>query len=189
MERIRLARADDAAALAAIYAPSVERAPTSFELVAPDAAQMAGRVADVLARWPWLVAERDGVVTGYAYASPFAERIAYQWSVTVTVYVDASQQRRGVGRRLYGVLFDLLRRQGACNAFAGITLPNDASVGLHRALGFEPCALYPRVGFKLGRWHDVGWYGLALLPSGASEPEPPLPLPALLSSGRLADLL
>lgn len=160
--RLRPAESRDAPALAEIYAPSVLQRPTSFELRAPDAAEMAARLAQVTALWPWLVAEGGGEVLGYCYASPFAEREAYRWSVTVSAYVREGWHRQGIGRRLYGLLFDLLRRQGAVNAFAGITLPNEASVGLHRALGFEPVAVYPRVGFKLGRWHDVGWFGLAL---------------------------
>lgn len=187
---IRLATPADGAALAAIYAPHVEQRATSFELAAPDAAQMAQRIAAVLARWPWLVYERDGQVLGYCYASAFAERAAYQWSVTVTAYVDAAHLRCGVGRSLYTVLFELLRRQGLFNAFAGITLPNEASVGMHSALGFEHVGLYPRVGFKLGRWHDVAWLGLHLQPQ-QDDQEPPAPrlLPALLASGELAGLL
>jgi phosphinothricin acetyltransferase len=166
---LRPAEARDASALAEIYAPSVLQRPTSFELIAPDAAEMALRLARVTAQWPWLVAEADGGVQGYCYASAFAEREAYRWSVTVTAYVRDGLHRHGIGRRLYGELFERLRRQGVVMAFAGITLPNDASVGLHRAMGFEPVGLYPRVGFKLGRWHDVGWYGLTLRPLGPDE--------------------
>lgn len=159
---IRTAEPRDAAVLAEIYAPSVCERPTSFELEAPDAAEMAARLARVTAQWPWLVAEQGGAVLGYCYASTFAERAAYRWSVTVSVYVRDAQQRRGIGRMLYTRLFEVLRRQGAVRAFAGITLPNEASVGLHRSLGFEPVGVYPQAGFKLGRWWDVAWYGLAL---------------------------
>ena len=185
---IRLAHEGDAAAIAAIYAPNVERKPASFELVAPDAAQMAARIRSVLERWPWLVLEEGGAVLGYCYAGAYAERAAYQWSATVSVYARDGQHRRGIGRRLYGVLFDVLRRQGVCNAFAGITLPNDASVGLHRAMGFEPVGIYRRVGFKFGAWHDVGWFGCRLDES-AGEPRAPLALPVLLAAGELRDLL
>lgn len=159
---LRPAEARDAASLAAIYAPSVLERATSFELRAPDAAEMALRLASVTASWPWLVAEDDAAVQGYCYASAFADREAYRWSVSVSAYVREGWHRRGIGRSMYTALFELLRRQGAVNAFAGITLPNDASVGLHRSLGFEPVGVYPRAGFKLGRWHDVGWFGLAL---------------------------
>lgn len=177
---IRPAEARDAAALAAIYAPSVLQRPTSFELQAPDAAVMASRLAQVCATWPWLVAEQGGDVLGYCYAGAYAERAAYRWSVTVTVYVHDAVQRRGVGRALYTRLFEILRRQGAVMAFAGITLPNEASVGLHRALGFEPVGLYPNAGFKLGRWWDVAWYGLALRRLAPDEdPGDLLPWPQL----------
>ncbi|QTN24317.1 N-acetyltransferase [Rhizobacter sp. AJA081-3] len=177
---IRPAEVRDAAALAEIYAPSVLHRPTSFELRAPDAAEMAARLARVTAMWPWLVAEEGGEVLGYCYAGAFAEREAYRWSVTVSAYVRDGRHRRGIGRQLYAVLFELLRRQGAVSAFAGITLPNEASVGLHRAMGFEPVGLYPQVGFKLGGWHDVAWYGLALrAPSAGVPPEELVPWPAL----------
>jgi phosphinothricin acetyltransferase len=186
---IRLARQADAGRIAAIYAPSVDERATSFETVAPDAAQVAERIDKVLARWPWLVWDEGDGVQGYAYAGAFADRACYQWSVTVSVYVDDRVQRRGVGRALYVRLFELLRRQGCVNAYAGITLPNDASIGLHRALGFADVGIYRRVGFKFGRWHDVAWLGLALAaPHDGVEPSPPCPLPDLLAQGALADL-
>lgn len=185
---IRLATPDDAAAIAAIYAPSVERRTTSFELVAPDAAQMAGRIATVLERWPWLVLEEGGVLLGYCYASAYAERAAYQWSATVSAYVRDDAHRRGVGRGLYTRLFEILRRQGFCNALAGITLPNEASVGLHVALGFEPVGVYRRVGFKFGAWHDVAWFGRRLQEVDG-EPSAPRVLPELLAAAELGDLL
>lgn len=167
---IRPAEPRDAAALAEIYAPSVRERPTSFELDAPDTAEMAQRLARVSAMWPWLAAESGGELLGYCYASAFAERAAYRWSVTTTVYVRDAAQRRGLGRALYQRLFEILRRQGAVMAFAGITLPNEASVGLHRALGFAPVGVYPRAGFKLGRWWDVAWFGLALRELRDDEP-------------------
>jgi L-amino acid N-acyltransferase YncA len=160
---IRPADETDAAALAEIYAPSVLERPTSFELRAPDAAEMAARLARVTAMWPWLVAEEGGEVLGYCYAGAFAEREAYRWSVTVSAYVRDGSHRRGIGRQLYAALFGLLRRQGVVSAFAGITLPNEASVGLHRAMGFTPVGTFPNAGFKLGQWWDVAWYALTLL--------------------------
>lgn len=177
---VRPAEPRDAAALAEIYAPSVLQRPTSFEMVAPDAAEMAARLSRVTASWPWLVAEGEGQVLGYCYASPFAERAAYRWSVGVTAYVREGWQRRGIGRSLYARLFDILRRQGAVMAFAGVTLPNEASVGLHRAMGFESVGVYPKAGFKLGRWWDVAWYGLPLRALAQDEaPLEPVPWPAL----------
>ena len=181
---IRLAREDDAARIAAIYAPHVTDRPTSFELDPPDAAAMAGRIAAVLRQWPWLVWDEGGGAVAYAYASAHAERIAYRWSVNVSVYVDASHQRRGLARALYGRLFQILRAQGAYSAFAGITLPNAGSVGLHTALGFEPVGVFKNAGHKLGAWHDVAWMGLALRqPQGGADPAPPIALPDLPPGG------
>lgn len=177
---IRPAQARDAAALAEIYAPSVLQRPTSFELKAPDATEMAARLARVGAAWPWLVAEAQGGVVGYCYAGPYAEREAYRWSVTTATYVREGWHRRGIGRTMYAQLFDILRRQGAVMAFAGITLPNEGSVGLHRAMGFEPVGVYPYAGFKLGRWWDVAWFGLALrTPARDDVPADPVRWPDL----------
>lgn len=181
---IRPATAADAPALAEIYAPSVLQRPTSFELSAPDADEMAARLARVTAQWPWLVAHDGGQVLGYCYASAFAEREAYRWSVTTTAYVRDGHHRRGIGRALYAQLLDALRRQGAVRAFAGITLPNEGSVGLHRAVGFEAVGVYPQAGFKLGRWWDVAWYGLALRAVAPDEaPAEPVPWPQLARGG------
>ncbi len=174
----RLARADDAAQVQAIYAPVVRDTAISFETEPPDVAEVRARIEGTLTRLPWLVRERDGVVLGYAYASPHRERLAYQWSVEVTVYVAAHARGGGAGRGLYRSLLDLLAAQGYVNAYAGITLPNPASVGLHEALGFTPVGVHRETGFKLGAWHDVGWWQRRLrdLPV---PPAPPTPLPAL----------
>ena len=172
MERIRLARLSDAASLATIYAPSVTESATSFEYAAPDATEMARRVSAVLAHAPWLVLERADQVIGYAYASQHRERAAYQWAVDVTVYVAREHHRSGVGRALYERLFAMLRQQGFYVAHAGITLPNAGSIALHESLGFRRVAIYEAVGFKLGAWHDVGWWRLALR---APDPSPAPP--------------
>jgi phosphinothricin acetyltransferase len=177
--KVRLADPErDAAAMAAIYAPSVERGIASFEEQAPDAREMAGRVRMVLARTPWLVAEREGRVIGYAYAGPHHQRAGYRWSVNISVYVDADHQGGGVGRGLYAELLDWLRRQGYLNVYAGITLPNPASVALHKAIGMRQIAVYERIGFKHGVWHDVAWFWLRLAEPDGAPPEP-IPLPEL----------
>jgi|SRR6185312_14258071 len=155
---IRLATLADASAVAAIYRPYVEDTVISFELMPPSETMMRERMAKVLARLPWLVCERDGALVGYAYASPHHDRAAYQWSVDVSVYLRPGLQRRGLGRALYSDLFTLLVQQGYYTAFAGISLPNAASVGLHESFGFEPVGVYRNAGFKSGAWHDVGWW-------------------------------
>lgn len=124
---------------------------------------MRRRIDDISARYPWLVAEADGGVAGYAYASPHRTRAAYRWVADVTVYVERGHQRHGLGRALYGALLELLGRQGVQVACAGITLPNEASVRLHEALGFEPVGVYRRIGWKAGAWHDVGWWQRELI--------------------------
>src|SRR5258708_16054144 len=145
---IRSAGPQDAGAIRDIYAPFIVDGATSFEVEVPAVAEMEQRIRQLQEQYPWLVLEEDGAVLGYAYASTHRARHAYQWSVEVSVYLAAHGRRRGGGRALYAALFDLLRRQGYVNAFAGITLPNDASVGFHRALGFAPIGVFARIGFK-----------------------------------------
>jgi phosphinothricin acetyltransferase len=155
---IRMATVDDAAAIAAIYRPIVESTAISFEVVAPDVDEMRRRIEEVTASHPWLVCERDGIVAGYAYGAKHRARAAYQWSVDTSVYVDERFRRRGIGEAVYLSLFAVLTAQGYANAFAGITLPSPASVGLHERVGFTPVGIYRRAGYKLGAWHDVGWW-------------------------------
>ena len=163
----------DAQACAAIYAPFVRDTAISLEEQPPDAAEMAARISYTEALYPWLVLEQDGVVGGFAYASQHRDRIAYRWSADVTVYVDPTRHRRGLGRRLYGALLSLLRAQGLRTACAGITLPNDASVGLHEAMGFTSIGVYRHIGFKHGAWRDVGWWQLDLGQPGDGAPDEP----------------
>ena len=166
---------EDAAAIQAIYAPIVRHTIISFEIEVPTVEAMRDRIVSTGDRWPWLVYDRDGVIEGYAYASEHRTRPAYRWSVDVSAYVDERYRRRGVARALYAALLDRLRAQGFCNAFAGIALPNEPSVAFHEAMGFEPVGVYKNVGYKLGAWHDVGWWGLALK-SHPRTPEPPQPV-------------
>jgi phosphinothricin acetyltransferase len=157
-----LARADDAAEIAAVYAPNVRDTVISFEMTPPTGDEMRQRLAKVQPTLPWLVCEVNSRVAGYAYASRHHERAAYQWSLDCAVYIAAEQRRTGVGRALYTTLFELLKLQGYYAVHAGVTLPNAGSVGLHEAFGFCPVAVYPKVGYKFGAWHDVGWWQLEL---------------------------
>lgn len=168
----------DAAAITAIYRPAIETTIASFEEPAPDENEMAARVRATLQRYPWLVAVDGDTVVGYAYAGPHADRAGYRWSVNVSAYVDAAFQGRGIGRQLYDELLSILRRQRLVNAYAGIALPNPASVALHEAIGMRRIGLYERVGFKHGRWVDVAWYGLRLTEPLGAPPEP-VPCPDL----------
>jgi L-amino acid N-acyltransferase YncA len=165
----------DAAACAEIYAPYVESGATSFEEEIPGPSAVGARIAKALTAHPWLVAERDAEVVGFAYAGPHRYRPAYRWAVETSVYVAAAAQGRGYGRALYAELFERLRRQRFQVACAGITLPNEASVALHERLGFVSVGVYRRIGWKDGAWHDVGWWQLELLPRGGGKPPEPLP--------------
>lgn len=177
IEHIRAATLEDAAAIAAIYAPYVLDTVISFETVPPTDAQMAERIAKVIPHLPWLVHEADGRVSGYAYAGPHRERAAYRWSVDAGIYLDSNAHRQRIGTALYATLFAALRMQGYHRVYGGITLPNAASVGLHEAQGFKPIGVYGEVGFKFGAWHDVGWWGLDLAPT-SQKPGDPLPFTA-----------
>lgn len=173
--RVRPARPDDAAAIAAIYAPHVTDGVISFELVAPDAAETARRMT-ASPRHPWLVACEDGSVLAYAYAAPFATREAYRWAVETTIYVADEAQGRGVGRSLYSALLATLKAQGFTQALARIALPNPASTALHQALGFRAVGVEQAVGWKVGRWIDVALWQRPLA-TPADPPDPPAPSP------------
>ena len=155
---VRLARAEDAGAVAEIYAPLVRETIVSFETAVPDRAEMARRIDASLASHAWLVAEEGGEIVGYAYGTQHRTRAAYRWSVDVSCYVRPAAHRRGVGRALYLELFERLAERGYRAAHAGIALPNPASVAFHESLGFEHVGVYRKVGWKLGAWRDVGWW-------------------------------
>jgi phosphinothricin acetyltransferase len=176
---VRLADpAGDAPGVAAIYRPSVEAGLASFEEVAPGAEEMERRMRSTLERTPWLVAEDGQDLVGFAYAGPHRERAGYRWSVNVSVYVAEGRQGQGIGRALYDALLELLQEQGFVNAYAGITLPNPASLALHRAIGMQRVGVYRGVGHKFGAWHDVAWYWLRLREPSV-PPAEPIPLPRL----------
>lgn len=186
---IRPAAWADAEAIAAIYAPNVTRSVISFETAAPSAEEMRQRIATIQSTHPWLVCERDGEVLGYVYGSGHRTRAAYQWSAEVTAYVHAQARRTGVARALYTSLFAILRLQGFYNAYAGITLPNAGSVGLHEAMGFALVGVYRGVGYKFGAWHDVGWWSLDLLEKADAPPPPPRDSAAARSDPRWPEAL
>ncbi len=170
-----MATVDDAAGIAGIYEPIVRSTPISFEVEVPGEQEMRRRIERIMSAFPWLVCDYRDRLAGYAYASRHAERAAYQWSVDVSIYVHSDFRRRRVGQALYASLFRILVGQGYCNAYAGITLPNPGSVGLHESVGFRPIGVYREVGYKMGAWHDVGYWELALQPK-TPAPRPPLTL-------------
>lgn len=170
---VRDASVDDGAACAAIYAPYVTGTAVSFETEPPTTSEMARRIAVAQATHAWLVLTDGPRVLGYAYGGRFAPRAAYRWSCEVSVYLQPGLRRTGGGRALYGVLLPRLAERGFRMAFAGMSLPNDASAGMHRALGFEPCGTYRRVGWKAGAWHDVAWMQRPLGMVAATPPSDP----------------
>jgi L-amino acid N-acyltransferase YncA len=171
-ERIRRCTPSDAAAIAAIYDPIVATTTISFEETPPGEAEMRRRIVATGDAYPWLALERQGTLAGYVYASPHRSRDAYRWSVDVSAYVAPECKRQGIARRLYTVLFELLALQGYNAAFAGVALPNEASLHLHRSIGFAEIGTYHRVGFKFGQWHDVTWLERLLLPDDSAPLEP-----------------
>jgi L-amino acid N-acyltransferase YncA len=177
---IRAARPADAGEIAAIYAPIVQDSVTSFEESPPDAAELQRRML-AEPRLPWLVAETPDPpcpIAGYAYASVHKRRAAYRWSADVSIYLAPGHRSKGLGRALYQRLFAEVRALGYVSLFAGVTLPNPASVGLHESMGFRPLGVFGQVGFKHGAWRDVGWWQL-LLDDPPVPPDEPLPwLPA-----------
>jgi len=177
-----MATPDDAAAVRDVYAPFVETTAVTFEAEVPPVAEMAERIRTVIPRFPWLVAERDGAVVGYAYASTWRSRAAYRWAVETTVYLRDDARGQGLGRALYRPLLACLRLQGLRLALGGITLPNAASIALHEAFGFRAVSVYRACGHKLGAWHDVGMWELELAPR--TDASPPEPLDVATASGR-----
>ena len=173
MLTVRPATLDDAEACAAIYAPYVLDTAISFETEPPGAAEMAARIERACVRHAWLVLEHDGRVVGYAYGGSFKDRAAYRWACEVSVYLEPGRRRTGAGRMLYSALLERLRERGYRTVMGGMTLPNEASEGLHRAMGFEPVGVHRRIGYKHGAWHDVAWTQLMLVPESDEPPAEP----------------
>jgi len=185
---VRIACVEDAAAIRAIYAPSVTDGTATFETVLPEVETMRERIHTRLARYPWLVWEESGEVLAYAYAGRFRERAAYDWIAETSIYVRADASRRGIARRLYGSLLEVMRLQGINQAVGVITLPGTASVALHESMGFTPAGVWRHAGFKLQRWWDVGVWQKELQPV-AHPPPPVVPFAEMTRLPALSHLL
>jgi len=185
---IRIARDEDAAAIHAIYAPSIIDGVATFETVPPGVSKMRERIRARLLHYPWLVWDEGGEVLAYAYAGRFRERAAYDWIAETSIYVRGDSHRRGIARRLYGVLLETMCLQGINQAVGVITLPGMVSVAMHEAMGFTSAGVWRQCGYKLGQWWDVGvWQKQLRTP--AATPEPIIPFPQLRESLELRDLL
>jgi L-amino acid N-acyltransferase YncA len=170
---IRLADEKDADGILTIYIPYITNTSFTFETEVPTVKAFAERITSYFSNWPWLVCEVDGKIAGYAYGSRYRERTGYQWCVECSVYIHDDFQRRGIAKALYTALFEILKKQGYRNVYAVINLPNDRSVQLHENCGFKWFVTYEKVGYKLGKWKDVGWWQL-IINDYSNEPSPPL---------------
>ena len=168
----------DAKDILDIYAPFIENTSLTFETTVPGVDEFAERIRKYLLNWPWLVSVVDGKIAGYAYATSYRERTAYQWCVESSVYIHPDFHRRGIAGALYNKLFAILRKQGYNNVYAVINLPNEQSVSFHESCGFEYFATYENVGWKLGKWKNVGWWKL-IINEYLDNPPAPIPLPSM----------
>jgi phosphinothricin acetyltransferase len=173
MAGLRVASAEDGKSVLEIYSPFCQAtSAVSFEIAPPSISEMEKRITETLITYPWLVYEKDNKVLGYAYATQHKSRAAYDWDVDVSIYISEKARGQGVGKKLYQFLFDGLRTLGYFNAYAGIGLPNEASVALHKSMGFNLIGVYNSTGFKGGAWRDVAWFGLRLQPLIINPPAP-----------------
>ena len=170
--KIRLATTEDCQSIKTIYDWYVQNTHISFEYETPSLDEMRSRMENIQARYPYLVAELNNEIVGYAYAADFRHRAAYQWSPECTIYLSPENRGKGFGIILYNKLFNLLRHQGYYNVFAGVGLPNDASVNLHLKCGFEVVGTYRNIGYKHNKWHSTQWFQL-ILNQHPADPSPP----------------
>lgn len=173
MISLRVARKEDAEGILAIYSPFVKNTTTSFEYEVSEAVDYMQKMEELMITYPWLVAEADGMIVGYTYASKHRDRIAYQWSAESSIYIHADYIGQGLASTLYNALFDILAAQNLVNLYAGIAQPNEESTMFHVKMGFTPVGVYKKVGYKNGNWIDVVWLHRTLLKHPA-EPKTPL---------------
>lgn len=172
MKIIRLAQKEDVQQMLNIYAPFILNSGITQETEIPSTEDFAGRISSTLAERPWLVCEINNEIAGYAYAGKHRERKGYQWCTESSVYVNPQFYRYGVANVLYTALFEILKLQGYVNVYAVITLPNERSVAFHENFGFRYLTTYKKIGFKLGQWHDIGWWELQVNPSMQNPADP-----------------
>ena len=184
--KIRTARESDVEAILEIYSPFILKTAVSFEIKVPTKKDMWERISGILKDLPFLVCESEGKITGYAYASNHRQREAYRWSKEVSAYVHPDFRGKHIASGLYTSLIEILKKQGITNLLAGIALPNPGSIALHKKFGFRKIAEYTAVGFKLGKWHNVGWWELNLDP-GFSEPKEIIPFSEIKKTDVLKD--
>lgn len=185
---IRLIQDTDNQAVLAVYKPYIESTAITFEYDVPDSETFLERIKNVTAGYPWLVCLQDNEAIGYAYASKYRDRAAYQWAAEAAIYLKADVHRKGIARILYQALFEILRLQGYTNLYAIITLPNEKSVGFHQAMGFEEIGIFRKVGYKLGKWHDVIWFEKHLKEHG-ENPQIPTKMEDVCDTDNIAAII
>ncbi len=178
MPTIRIATTADGEALASIYKPYVEATAITFEVIPPDGEEFARRIAKTMENYPYLVAEEEGKVIGYAYASRYRERAAFAWDAELSVYIAEGHHGKGLGTHFYRSLEAILQKQGVVCLYASVTADNPASVTFHQHLGFTVAGRLHNAGFKNGAWHDVLWFEKQIAPA-AVPPQPLLPFSTL----------
>lgn len=161
-KKIRLVTEADSASILEIYKPFITDTVITFEYDVPSLDDFTERISNIQKKYPWLVCEIDGDIVGYAYASPFHERAAYDWSVDFSIYINPKYHGKRIGKALYCALVELLKLQGYCNAYALVTLPNIKSEGIHESFGFKSVGVCKNVGYKFGEWRDVKWFELEI---------------------------
>ena len=181
---IRAAVLEDLPQILAIYAPYVENTTVSFEYTPPTLEEFTARFTSITAQFPWLVWEEDGRILGYAYGSPPFHRAAYQWCGEASIYLHPDARRRGIGKALYTVLEEIMKRQGYHKVYAIITEQNHASLSFHRAMGYSFVANFPKCGFKHGQWIGITWLEKPLILS-ESPSNPPLPAQSIVNNHRI----
>ena len=169
---IRTATIQDANGILKIYSPFILNSGITQETEIPSLQNFEQRIISTLEERPWLVCEIDNEIAGYAYAGKHRERKGYQWCVEPSVYIDEKYYRYGIAKALYTALFEILKLQGFINAYAVITLPNDKSVAFHESFGFRYLTTYEKIGYKLGQWHDVGWWEKQVYPHQEKQTDP-----------------
>ena len=175
---IRIATKDDAEGMLDIYAPFILNSGITQETEVPSIEDFQKRVQSNLKERPWLVCEINGEIAGYAYAGKHRDRKGYQWCVESSLYISEKYFSMGIAHALYAALFDILKLQGYVNAYAVITLPNERSIAFHKKFGFDHLTTYPKIGYKLGQWHDVGWMQYEVIPHN-NDPKDPIKFPVI----------
>lgn len=154
---IRFATADDSTDLLRIYNQYIDTTIT-FEYVLPTEEEFAKRISDVSKNYPYLICEENGEVVGYAYAHRHMVREAYQWNAELTIYLDKSYRSKGLGKKMYNILIEILKLQGIKTVYSSVTVSNEKSKKLHESLGFSSIGIYQNAGYKCGKWNDVQWF-------------------------------